>query len=93
MDKRFKWNGTQSENVSVLLMKSHSCVLQGTTGSQYFAGGQCRVSGGAEIPENPAGGGTGAWSSFQALPAQHPLSLHGAGLPRCGRGQSVCNLI
>lgn len=64
-------------------------VLQGTAGSQYFTGGQFRVSSGTEIPENPPGCCARAWSSFQALPAQHPLSVHGAGLPDCGRGQLV----
>lgn len=47
------------------------------------------MPGGAEVLENPAGGGAGAWPSFQTLPAQHHLALHGAGLPRGGRGQSV----
>lgn len=47
------------------------------------------MSGGAEVPENPAGGGARAGPSVQALPAQHHRSLHGAGLPRGGRGQSV----
>lgn len=64
----------------------YSVYLQGTAGSQYFARRQCRVSSGTEVPENPAGGGARAWSSFQALPTQHPLSVHGAGLPGVGRG-------
>lgn len=49
------------------------------------------MSGGAEVLENPAGGGARAGPSFQALPAQHHRSLHGAGLPRGGRGQSVAH--
>lgn len=47
------------------------------------------MPGGAEVPEDPAGGGAGAGPSFQTLPAQHHLSVHGAGLPRGGRGQSL----
>lgn len=62
----------------------HLCVLQGTAGSQYFAGGQRRMSSGAEVPQNPAGGGSRAGSNLQALPAQHPRSLHRAGLPDRG---------
>lgn len=65
-------------------MNCRLCVLQGTAGSQYFAGGQCRMSSGAEVPENLAGGGSRAGSNLQAFPAQHPLSLHRAGLPDCG---------
>lgn len=42
------------------------------------------MSSGAEVPENPAGGGTRAGSGLQAFPTQHPLSLHRAGLPHCG---------
>ena len=62
-------------------------MLQGAAGSQYSAGGQCGLQGGAEVPEDPAGGGARAGSSFQAFPTQHPLSVHGAGLPRRRRGQ------
>lgn len=50
------------------------------------------MPGGAEVLENPAGGGAGAWPRFQTLPAQHHLSLHGAGLPRGGRGQSLADM-
>lgn len=45
------------------------------------------MSSGTEVPENPTGGGARARSSVQALPSQHPLLVHGAGLPGCGRGQ------
>lgn len=69
-------------NIDVML-------LQGAAGHQYFAGRQRWMQGGAEIPENPAGGGARTWSSFQALPAQHPLTVYGAGLPSGGRGQLV----
>lgn len=62
---------------------------QGAAGGQHPAGGQRGVSGGAEVPEDPAGGGARAGPGVQALPAQHHRSLHGAGLPRGGRGQSV----
>lgn len=68
-------------------MYCHFDSPQGTAGSQYFAGRQCRVQSGAKVPENPAGGGARTWSGFQALPTQHPLPVHGAGLPSCGRGQ------
>lgn len=68
-----------------------TCALQGATGSQHPAGGQRRVPGGAKVLKDPAGGGAGAGSSIQTLPAQHHLSLHGAGLPRGGRGQSLAD--
>lgn len=42
------------------------------------------MSSGAEVPENPAGGGSRARPSLQAFPAQHPFSLHRAGLPDRG---------
>lgn len=70
-------------------MSCHFVLPQGTAGSQYLAGRQCRMQSGAEVPENPAGGGARTWSSFQALPTQHPLPVHGAGLPSCGRGEGV----
>ena len=70
-------------DLSEELLKCLLCVLQGTVGSQYFAGGQRRMSSGAEVPENPAGGGSRAGANLQTFPAQHPLSLHRAGLPDC----------
>ena len=68
------------------------CVIQGAAGSQHTAGGQRRVQSGAEVPEDTAGGGAGARPGFQALPAQHPVPMHGAGVPHRGRGQSPCLL-
>lgn len=62
---------------------------QGAAGCQHLAGRQRRMQGGAEVPENSAGGGARTRSSFQALPAQHPVTVHGAGLPSGGRGQLV----
>lgn len=80
--------------VSHLLMLCHLLyVLQGTACSQYFARGQRRVQSGTKVPENLASGGSRAWSSFQALPTQHPLSVHGASLPGRGRGQSMATCL
>lgn len=91
MDTGLNGMGANTENAAITLNTNscHLSVLQGAAGSKYFTRGQCRVQSGAEVPENPAGGGAGARSSFQALPTQHPLSVHGAGLPGRGRGQLV----
>ena len=68
------------------------CVIQGAAGGQHTAGGQRGVQGGAEVLEDTASGGARAGPGLQALPAQHPVPMHGAGVPHRGRGQSPCPL-
>lgn len=63
--------------------------LQRTTSREHPPRRQHRLPGGGEVPEDPAGGGTGARPGVQALPPQHHLPEHGAGVSHHRRGMRL----
>lgn len=60
--------------------------LQRTAGREHPPRRQHWLPGGGEVPEDPAGGGPGAWPGVQTFPPQHHLPVHGAGVSHHRRG-------